>query len=63
MMLYVQNRNMFVSADQDVLESLWQQYKRNFEETKVWYDGYRLTKSEDSMPQMKRYFEMAIIIV
>ena len=25
--------------------------KRNFEETKVWYDGYRLTKSEDSMPQ------------
>lgn len=33
------------------------------EETKVWYDGYRLTKSEDSMPQMRRYFEMAIIIV
>ena len=52
----------FGFTEREVYE-LCRQYKRNFEETKVWYDGYRLTKSEDSMPQMRRYFEMAIIIV
>ena len=52
----------FGVTEREVYE-LCRQYKRNFEETKVWYDGYRLTKSEDSMPQMRRYFEMAIIIV
>lgn len=52
----------FGFTEREVYE-LCRQYKRNFEGTKVWYDGYRLTKSEDSMPQMRRYFEMAIIIV
>lgn len=52
----------FGVTEREVYE-LCRQYKRNFEETKVWYDGYRLTKSEDSMPQMRRYFEISMTVL
>ena len=35
----------FGFTEKEVYE-LCKQYKRNFEETKVWYDGYRLTRTK-----------------
>ena len=31
---------------------LCKHYKRNFEETKVWYDGYRLTRTKERLLQI-----------
>lgn len=41
----------FGFTDKEVYE-LCKQYKRNFEETKVWYDGYRLTRTKESLLQI-----------
>ena len=41
----------FGFTEKEVYE-LCKQYKRNFEETKVWYDGYRLTRTKERLLQI-----------
>ena len=41
----------FGFTEKEVYE-LCKQYTRNFEETKVWYDGYRLTRTKERLLQI-----------